>query len=646
MTSKKDLLTHVSPSGTSYAGHEVSSQPMKPRREYPLCGIGLMLAVALTSAGLYGEDLHYKVPGGSVTSLWSQASNWYDSTLTAQKDRVPMDADRATIGSGTDGGTVLIDGTVAAVAKTLRVGQTANVTNVLVMTGGSFQSAVTSTDALTRGLILGETAGTCGSLEMSGGDLKLDSAKDWGLTVGSYGTGVFDLTGGTVYLGPNGNINIGERYRAEAWFTGGAINGSFNLVYLGVQPGSLGALHVSGQFSHQFGKYYVGHLGEGVLDVDYDGDLSYGSTTGFHPYQVYVGGTDGYQGHGRATFRNKFAITSAQNSNDSRGIHVGNSGSGEVDSYGYVQTGMLDIGGALGAEWRVHQDSEVGVWYHMTVGGKYNGSKCTGVLELQGGTLAFYPHIDFGDLQIGGVDSSSGSGLVRGYGKIKRDSRSGLDAYLSFGYDGRVIADGGELDLSGIPSAVREICEQGNSLSNGYYAVNGGSVVFPRPKTAHSTSGTTTATAGCKPGVELPTLVHAVSASIAGLGKDAYLMATLMDRNSVSVPANCPKRDDVIGVWDVRLYEGGSFGNATATCDSFTLRFRVAPRELKGENCVRVFRSDVYNWEEVPATFDPRTNIVTVGPLTPYPNNPNGNRPSFGRFAIARVKPGMALVIR
>ena len=277
-------------------------------------------------------------------------------------------------------------------------------------------------------------------------------------------------------------------------------------------------------------------------------------------------------------------------------------------------------------------------FWMLEIGRIYNGTACPSVVEMSGGRVYFCgKHADDpATLKVGGISSASGGGILRGYGSLNPDS-GGKDLPVGIGYEGRIIADGGELNLSNL-SRVLEICEMDRATSNGFYAVNGGSLLFPRRIQSIGGTGSATVAAGCSEGSIVPAVVHALTATIAGAQADATLQVALLDVAHSEVPAGCPANDGIVNVWNVRL--AGS-DNSAVSCASVGFKIRLAPKELKGTDLVAVYRSTGSGWMQVPASWDAANNIVTVDPVAP-----EAGTTALGYFAVSRVKGGAVLILR
>ena len=346
-----------------------------------------MFIVASAAAfGLYADTMSYRAPDSGMVHSWATIANWYDADLSAPAGSVPTADDAVTLGLGSNARTVEISDGTAAVMSTLVVGDTENVTNTLRLSGGSLTPNVVT--ELAKGMTLGTVAGSAGVFEMSGGNLNLTSSYDWGLCVGDRGYGKFTVTGGTlVFSGPNVQTQIGNKRGSvgEAVFAGGTFPQEYRWLQLGVQDGAVGTLRVTGStISQPKWGYQVGHLGRGVLDIECN-------TDSFDPYQIFVGGTGGNAGSGllRIHAGAKLATSLWAGWRDGWGLYIGNSGDGEVENAGTLQSNIIGVGGRNGAKLVLLNGSLTYAFWMLDIGRIYNGMACPGVVEMSGGRVYF-----------------------------------------------------------------------------------------------------------------------------------------------------------------------------------------------------------------------------------------------------------------
>ncbi len=607
-----------------------------------------MCVVMLVAAVAFGEDLQYKSDGGA-TNDWSTAANWYDATGETALGRVPTSADNARIGALAGETMVEIAEGTSAQVKSLTIGESAGKTNCVLLSGGSLTPTVT--DALAKGLTLGKESGSAGVFEMSGGTLNFTSSLDWGLRVGERGYGRFTVTGGTLNFG-GGSVQtqIGTEYGSlgEATFAGGSFT-STKMLYLGVQNGATGVLHVTGStIAQQNWTYQIGHLGRGVLEIDHTGSVTSGSSTGFLPLKLIVGGeTEGCQGSGKVVVRGQMAINWWSGAHDSRGIYIGNCGDGEFESSATaLYSNIICVGGKKGARLTLARDSKTYVYYLLEVGRFYRDMACPGEVLINGGEvyLSDTHASDPATLKVGGTSGASGGGVLRGFGKFA-PATSSKKLPVGIGYGGRVIAAGGVLDMSGMAD-VRDLCPVAGATTNGWYVESGCAILFPRMTLVDSQStqipDPRTFGIGCPADGTVPSLAHACTATLTGSWRNTAIHAELHDRLSESVPEGCPIADEALGVWKLHYAWNASDTATPAPCTSFAPKFRLTAADMRSSKEVVVYRSTGSGWTKVEATYDAATRTVSVESLKP---NASGSV-NLGWFAIGRVKQGMMLLFR
>ena len=184
--------------------------------------------------------------GAGADDLWSTTANW-DSGVPGATDDAYL---------APNGATVLIDGTVAAVANHVRVANTAGAVS-LDITGGTLDAA---------GVIyLGyANAGTVGTMNIDGGSVS--AGKTY---VGNWGSGVLNMTAGTLDAGTftinNANTALTS---GHVQLDGGAIDANWLLV----KPG--GTMDITGEGYLVYTSFSNGGTGTTIAEVIANGFIT------------------------------------------------------------------------------------------------------------------------------------------------------------------------------------------------------------------------------------------------------------------------------------------------------------------------------------------------------------------------------------
>ena len=135
---------------------------------------------------------------------------------------------------------------------------------------------------------LGQGGGSSGTYSMSAGSL---SANSWFAVGRDGGTGTFNLSGGTVTKGGNGDIEIGGWNAGTGTMnvTGGLLDVQAGNVLVAVSGGGTGTMTIGGTGEVRVGNLYVGRYDDntnGTLNLNAGGTLKTGQLAGRAPDHV------------------------------------------------------------------------------------------------------------------------------------------------------------------------------------------------------------------------------------------------------------------------------------------------------------------------------------------------------------------------
>lgn len=278
-------------------------------------------------------------------------------------------------------------------------------------------------------------------------------------------------------------------------------------------------------------------------------------------------------------------------------------------------------------------------------------------LEMRGGTVGFKGGGGgVWSLFVGNADQTETRARIRGWGRFIRANDETYNM-LRLTTHGQFIADGeGEardLDFSHFRTVGRGSGDDTNVTgSNGWYAVSGGRLVYPR---IQDISGNSHRVIGDYPNREKPQLVNSMRFTMTTYPSEvnyhAYAALYASDRGDVPQGLAADRGAIVKGVWRLGFSEGSAFA-AEQTPVNFaglTLQIRYDADGLDEEHNVYVFHHDGTasgKWCRVAEkkAFDPADPYVT----TATPVGPSVGEWNAGWFAIVARKPskGMAIIIR
>ena len=225
------------------------------------------------------------------------------------------------------------------------------------------------------------------------------------------------------------------------------------------------------------------------------------------------------------------------------------------------------------------------------------GAKGVGAYNFSGGTL---------------TDGGSGASLIVRLDAPATGTFQGHGTVAFSGTltnNGRVIADGGTLDMSSFSAVTNTVANAASngSTTNGWFAKNGGELILPSlPVTS---SGTSVVWGG---GISL---VHSVQLAFHGVVSSGSVSVNLFDTANSQAP-NTAGLGPVTGLWDIIPAVGYS---------SFDAAFRYDDA-LAGTNegFSRLYEYSGGQWQFIPDTLDITKHLISVSGLS-------GN----GYFAVA-----------
>ena len=628
-----------------------------------------LFALGTASFPAHAADMCYGsrvAPVNTPPYCWNVAGNWLDHNNTGTiLNALPTANDNVHIWGGifaanTDdsGNPLVIPDGVAAVTKAFSVGHAKGAGRKIlfeVQGGGSLTThgaAVIGNDPDSNagGLVTLRTGATWSALA----DVTVGASKGNRNRVVVEKGAAMTQTGGEFIVGNvNGYTGIVTNRGDMAvydLFTGGNGNGTFanagNLVFnrkftVGRNAGSVGTfVHLGGTITNatKLQHFFIGHNGTGTFQVE--GPLVLDNDTFF----------------------------------------VGSSATG---------VGTLAVDGALSGVAQIRLGHVSGARGTMTIGpsGLVDGiatnqignvSGATGALEMTGGELRLLAKNDanYYSLFVGQIanGAQTGFGSIRGYGKIGSTVFHGGAGHVRMQLFGQAIADGGDLDFGAIRT-VGTTAEANACGTNGWYAVNGGRLLYPRMQNFTSANyvcigeyvfdGTDYSAAAKAKDI---TLVNSFQMRLYGaagaqMADNMFNFAALYapDRADIPGSATLPGSggapgEATLGVWRIGHFaDTGDVGAAPQDPVAFgtaSLRFRFDDTSFANVAdwdglSIGLYRWDGAAWRRVARIQGrPASPYVEAAGLAPYTADPNDNW-NVGWFAAAvvRDKP-FVLVVR
>ena len=310
---------------------------------------------------------------------------------------------------------------------------------------------------------------------------------------------------------------------------------------------------------------------------------------------------------------------------------------------------------------------------NVLVGANSDGGR--GHLRMAGGTLTIQLLSSGYQLFVGKINSSGTTqkawGEISGHGIIARDT---TDRSLRLKLYGQVVADGGDLNLGSIKTVGEKGVDANKCGSNGWYAVNGGRLLYPAAQdfsyAEHATIGDYVYRGGGEgsrtDSMDI-TLVNALQLHLYDANGNqqvdgGYNYAALYapDRNDIpgKLPGSAPS-DVTLGVWRLGHFDApGDDGFASSanavSFDRVQLRFRIDENAIPADvdwaqQKVRLYHWDGSSWKTVgKATPDALPYIETASTQPAYTGaDADGFRWNIGWYAVKLVRNGgFTLIVR
>jgi hypothetical protein len=223
-----------------------------------------------------------------------------------------------------------------------------------------------------------------------------------------------------------------------------------------------------------------------------------------------------------------------------------------------------------------------------------------------------------------------------GDGLVAVGAGGGEEAF-QFGADGA----GAERDLD-----LHEIVSTTNSLANGaagtngWYAVNGGRLLYPR---AWISAASITRNQGEPPFKTALEMVNSVQVTLTGAQNPTFLRAGLCAPDRSDIPPGLPPGLR-LGVWCIGLYPNNTTASATSTFGAVSLTFRYDHTRVKAGDTLRLFRYASGAWVKVGECAPDGTSLIaTDAPLARLTSGAY----NIGWFALlASPFPGLRIAVQ
>ena len=526
---------------------------------------------------------------------------------------------------------------------------------VMTNAGGTVYFRGQMSSGAYRGMTIGSTAGSTGTLAMTSGIIT-HNGTDWnvdGIMVGYSGEGTFELSGGVV----SNRVLVGSEAsgRGHVKMSGGTI---VNRVFVGVESAEMNEFDFTG--GTIVGDIYVGTRGRGRMTFDGGVHHVYPNIRTLVPsytgasqtYGLTVGNFAG--SHGELIVK-KPGLT-FETSQAEPALVCGRLGEGHVETFVDLEMSYLRVGGNSDAMSsyeayagttttvrKVALAGGYGLWEPST--GEVDTYPGTGEIVLSNAVLRFtWTDVTTPQLYLGRYEGTS-FGILRGCGAVQANTPTGNNVRMGLG-EGKVIGDGyGEqrqLDLNVVVSVTNFVVNTDDS-TNGWYAVNKGAVLFPR---VWLSAASDTRCIGTWTRNATPDFVNSVGFTlnnVASPGSGYYVRGGVYaaDRSDVHADA-LPKSSAVVGIWKMGVFSD----LVTLSAKSYQgvgLTFRYDHTKVDPGNLLHLYRWNGSAWTCVAsarATENPR---ISCNGLTPVA----GESYNIGTFALmCRATKGFRMIIR
>jgi hypothetical protein len=459
--------------------------------------------------------------------------------------------------------------------------------NAWIANGGTVNITLTGPQCLK--LYMGQTGDN--SIVMNSGDLSIGNGSTRTAAFIGYGTttstGTFTLNGGTLTLLYNAQLEVGS-WKGPGYFyqNGGTVTHVNNV---GVGAFYVGA-YATGTYVLAGGtvnspQTSVGYGGYWSPSTQSDGIGLFVQTGGSHTTPALIVG-EGWDEGGTGTYDMQNGILTVDE------VYLGILDS--VRGTGAVRP-LVGTFNQSGGTVTINSLLQIGSDATFTSG--QTGGAGQGTYNFTGGTL---------------TDGANNANLI-----VRADApasgtfrgRGAVDLSGTLTNNGRVIADGGTLDMStfaAVLSTVENTAANG-STNNGWFAVDGGKLVLP----SIGITGSGSVNWGEDPSDTQPDLVNSVRLTLAGGSGSGSLDVSLLDSANAEVP-DASGFGSILGIWE--MSESG------VTIGTVDLAFRYDDSLAVHENDVRLFDYVGGSWAQVPFTLDTVNDLISVAGLTSLPS--------------------------
>lgn len=607
-----------------------------------------ILVIGAAISGLVSSSAQAdNIAWGSKTGqlVWSSVGNWLSADNTSvSMNRLPNGSDDVFLWAGTlSSSPLVVAGGEVALTRNLSVSyvknkSTGNTRDICLEIAGG--GVMTNAGPVVLGNIAnGVTTGRAVS-----GSVTVHSGAAW--------TALSDVTVGKG-LTPSANNNKTSRVVVEQ----------------------------GGKMEQTAGEFIVAGCKE------YDGVVT--NAGSLAAYDLFVGGSGNgtLVNDGALTVANKFRIAREQGSSgvfvhrggtishtaaSSQPIRIGHYGDGlfEVASPLAFTSEMMVVGNENGSRGSLVVNDTLSGVKLLKLG---ESADSVGSLSILGGavivnaTTAATTSSSGHAIYVGMVDETgeqtqTAIGSIRGYGKIGRTNLDSDSEHARIKNYGQIVADGGDLDLGlfrlvGLPTVDANKCG-----TNGWYAVNGGRLIYPRRLPVSSANHIAIGDYGTNTGADGSLDISLVNSLQVRLYKDGdprsdyqynYAMLYAADRADIpgTIPCSSDKGDKVVGVWRLgHFYDMGDVGTAPQNPDSrfdtanVRIRFDDAGINWEKERVV-LYRWDGSKWNRVGEATE-GTHVGTASPQPRYESDSSDNW-NIGWYAVLRKrKTGLMVIVR
>ena len=581
----------------------------------------LSFVVANSSNVAQGAEMCYGQRVGS-SLLWAIEGNWLDHNDTSQQlNQLPTEDDDVHIWASVLTGSPLVVGSGSfAQTKNFSVGHSKGAARKIFF---EIQSGGTMTNA---------------------GNVIIGNDKDG--TAGGIAT-----------------LRSGGEWTANAGVTVGYSQSNRNslMIETGAKMSATSGEFIVGERSGYFGV--VTNRGELLLKDFFSGGSGVGTVVNEGTFNISGKLTIGRKSSGIGYFHQRAGAFVKSTLNQP--IHVGYEGKGtfEVDTPLTLRSGeKLDLGYKGNGELIVNCGGSLTGLVEVLVGSVTNVAGACGTITLAGGEMSLFAEKYDSLLDLGGLYENGNQktfGKIRGHGKIGNVNVGNYDARIRL--RGQVVADGGDLDM-GLIKAVGYGSEDNRCGTNGWYAVNGGRLIFPRRQDFSSKDHVNIGEyvyKGTRDGYESDiSLVNSVQLRLykngvqVSDGKYNYAMLYAIDRTDIpgTIPCSSADGEKTLAVWRMGHFgDAGDVGAAPqnpVAFDEASLRFRYDSTGVDwSQHRVVLFHYDGTEWKRVgTASANDCNHVATASRQPSYDGTAAGDNWNIGWYAIVRKRIGGMII--